>query len=85
MLDEITSEQIAQHYTAMGHSVALINDIIAGDAMADETTEEKQDFVDRNVEHLEIMVAKDFWTDEDMTATNAAIVAGNAYTAISTP
>ena len=81
MLDEITSEQIAQHYTAMGHSVALINDIIAGDAMADETTEEKQDFVDRKVEHLEIMVAKDFWTDEDMTATNAAIVAGNAYTA----
>jgi hypothetical protein len=36
MLDEITSEQIAQHYTAMGHSVALINDIIAGDAMADD-------------------------------------------------
>jgi hypothetical protein len=38
MLDEITSEQIAQHYTAMGHSVALINDIIAGDAMADDTS-----------------------------------------------
>jgi hypothetical protein len=53
----------------MGHSVALINDIIAGDAMADDTAEDKQDCVDRNVGHLEIMVAKDFWTDEDMTAT----------------
>mgnify|MGYP003147304866 CR=1 FL=1 len=28
-MDEITKEQIAQHYTALGHSVGLINDIIA--------------------------------------------------------
>ena len=76
---ENTIEQIAQHYTAMGHSVSLINDIISGDAMADDTTEDKQDCVDRNVSHLEIMVAKDFWTDEDMTEVNAAIVAGKAY------
>ena len=76
---ENTIEQIAQHFTAMGHSVSLINDIISGDAMADDTTEDKQDCVDRNVGHLEIMVAKDFWTDEDMTEVNAAIVAGKAY------
>jgi len=31
------------------------------------------DTVSRNVEHLELMVAKDFWTSEDMTAVNAAI------------
>ena len=37
--------------------------------MADESAEEKQSCVDRNVEHLEIMVAKDYWTDEDMTAS----------------
>jgi len=80
-MDEITAEQIAQHYTAMGHSVDLINDIIAGDAMADDDAADRQDTVDRNVEHLEIMVARDFWTDEDMTAANAAISAGQAYTA----
>ena len=78
-MDEITAEQIAQHYTAMGHSVDLINAIIAGEAMADDDASEKQDCVNRNVEHLEIMVAKDFWTTEDMTAVNAAIVAGKAY------
>ena len=78
-MDDLTTEQIAQHFTAMGHSVSLINDIIAGDAMADDTTEDKQDCVDRNVGHFEIMVAKDFWTDEDMTEVNAAIVAGKAY------
>jgi len=78
---EKTAEEIAQDYTAMGHSVDLINAIIAGTEMADDTAEEKQDCVDRNVAHLEIMVAKDYWTDEDMTAVNAAITAGQGYTA----
>ncbi len=31
------------------------------------------DTVSRNVEHLQLMVAKDFWTTEDMTAVNKAI------------
>jgi len=78
---EKTAEEIAQDYTAMGHSVDLINAIIAGTAMADDEAEDKQDCVDRNVAHLEIMVAKDYWTDEDMTAVNAAITAGQGYTA----
>ena len=78
---EKTAEEIAQDYTAMGHSVELINAIIAGTAMADDEAEEKQGCVDRNVEHLEIMVAKDYWTDEDMTAVNSAITAGQGYTA----
>jgi hypothetical protein len=81
MTDTPTTEEIAQHYTAMGHSVDLINDIIAGNVDADRDAAERQDRVDRNVEHLEIMVAKDFWTTEDMTAANAAITAGQGYTA----
>ena len=81
MADEKTTEEIAQDYTAMGHSVDLINAIIGETAMADDTAEEKQDCVDRNVAHLEIMVAKDYWTDEDMTAVNSAITAGQGYTA----
>jgi hypothetical protein len=80
-MDEKTTEEIAQDYTAMGHSVDLINAIIAGTEMADDEAEEKQDCVDRNVAHLEIMVAKDYWTDEDMTAVNSAITAGQGYTA----
>ena len=76
-----TTEELAQDYTAMGHSVDLINAIIAGDTMADDDAADRQDCVDRNVEHLELMVAKDDWTDEDMTAVNAAITAGNGYTA----
>ena len=80
-MDEPTAEQIAQHYTAMGHSVDLINAIIAGTAMADDDAADKQDCVNRNVEHLEIMVAKEFWTTEDMTAVNAAIAAGQGYSA----
>jgi len=78
---EKTAEEIAQDYTAMGHSVDLINAIIAGTAMTDDEAEDKQDCVDRNVAHLEIMVAKDYWTSEDMTAVNSAITAGQGYTA----
>ena len=80
-MDELTAEQIAQNYTAMGHSVQLITDVIAGDAMADDEAEERQACVDRNVAHLQLMVAKDYWTSEDMTAVNAAITAGQGYTA----
>jgi len=81
VLDVPSAEEIAQHYTAMGHSVDLINDVIAGNAMTEESSEEKQDCVDRNVAHLKIMLAKDYWTSEDMTAANAAVTAGEAYTA----
>ncbi len=68
---ELTAEEIAQHYTAMGHSVDLIN---AGkpEGMKDA---DWTDTVARNVEHLQLMVAKDYWTTEDMTAANAAIAA----------
>ena len=74
-----TAEEIAQSYTAMGHSVDLINGIIDGSQMADESAEDKKDCVKRNVEHLELMVAKDYWTNEDMTAVNSAIQSGNTY------
>jgi hypothetical protein len=82
MSEEVkTAEDIAQDFTAMGHSVDLINGIIDGSKMEDESEEDKKDCVKRNVEHLELMVAKDYWTTEDMTAVDAAIVAGKAYTA----
>jgi hypothetical protein len=71
MTDTITTEEIAAHYTAMGHSVDLIN---AGQPEGMEDAD-WADTVSRNVEHLEIMVAKDYWTTEDMTAANAAIAA----------
>ena len=82
MSEEVkTAEEIAQDYTAMSHSVELINGIIDGSKMADESAEDRQGAVNRNVEHLELMVAKDYWTDEDMTASDAAIVAGKAHIA----
>ena len=81
MTDTPTTEEIAANYTAMGHSVALITDVIAGNAMADDDAADKQGCVDRNTQHLELMVAKDYWTTESMTATNSAVTAGNSYTA----
>ena len=73
------TDQIAQDYSAMGDSVALITAVIAGDQMADESAEDRQDCVDRNSEHLQLMVALEDWGDEDMTAVNAAITAATNY------
>ena len=80
-MEDRTAEQLAQDYSAMGDSVALITAVIAGDSMAEEDAEDRQDCVDRNTQHLELMVAKDDWGSEDMTAANAAISAGNGYSA----
>ena len=81
MTDEArTAEQRTQDHTAMGHSVDLINDIIAGN-QDDLDAADRQDTVDRNVAHLELMVAKDDWDGESMTASNSAITAGQGYTA----
>ena len=71
MEDQITAEQIAQHYSAAMDSVNLIN---AGQPEGMDDAD-WADTVSRNVQHLEIMVAKDFWTDEDLTPLNDAIAA----------
>ena len=70
-MEDLTSEQIAQHYSAAMDSVNLIN---AGQPEGIDDAD-WADTVSRNVGHLEIMVAKDFWTDEDLTPLNDAIAA----------
>ena len=57
-----TAEQIAQHYKAAMDSVNLIN----GGKPESVKDEEWADCVKRNKEHLNIMLAKDFWTNEDL-------------------
>lgn len=62
----------AQQYSASLDSVNLINDLLTKPSL----TEEEQERIARNVAHLEIMVAKDFWTTEDLTPLTDAIEAG---------
>jgi len=70
----ITADEIAQHYSAAMDSVNLINAVIASpDDYADDET-----VMQRNVDHLKIVVGWDFWTTEDMTPLNDAIAAGEA-------
>jgi hypothetical protein len=67
---EPTIQQIAKHYSAALDSVNLINALNLKGTL----TEEEIDRKDRNVRHLEIMLAKDFWTTEDLTPLQEAIV-----------
>ena len=73
------ADQIAQDYSAMGDSVDLITAVIAGDQMANDSAEDRQDCVDRNTQHLELMVALEDWGSEDMSTVNAAVTAAKAY------
>ena len=75
MPDEtLTAEQIQAHYDAALDSVTVITDLMALDSRDDDQTAN----VARNVEHLQIMVAKDYWTAaQDLAPLNAAITAGS--------
>jgi hypothetical protein len=64
----VTAEEVAAHHSACLDSVTLIN---AGQP-ADMDDADWTDTVARNKEHLVLMLAKDYWTDEDMTAITAA-------------
>ena len=67
-MEQITAEQIAQHYSAAMDSVNLIN----GTKPELMTDADWADCVSRNKEHLKIMLAKDYWTTEDLTPLQQA-------------
>ena len=73
-METLTTEQIAQNYAASLDSVTLITELMALSSRDAEQTAT----VARNVEHLELMVAKDYWTSEDLAPLNTAIAAGKA-------
>jgi hypothetical protein len=68
MNENLTPEQIAQHYKAAMDSVNVIN----GSKPFMMTDAEWADCISRNKEHLVIMLAKDYWTTEDLAPLQAA-------------
>jgi hypothetical protein len=68
MIELTEAQQIAKHYSACMDSVNLIN---AGQPEG-MTAEEWADTLKRNKEHLKIMLAKDYWTTEDLTPLTTA-------------
>lgn len=67
-VEQPTAEEIAQHYSAAMDSVNLIN----GGKPEGMEDADWADTVARNQEHLKIMLAKDFWTTEDLAPLQAA-------------
>jgi hypothetical protein len=70
MTETLTPTQIAKHYSAAMDSVNLIN---AGKP-EDMTAEDWADCLKRNKDHLVIMLAKDYWTTENLAPLQAASV-----------
>ena len=69
-----TPEQIAQHYSAALDSVNLINKLVEQETLS----EDDVDCIDRNVRHLQLMIAKPFWTTEDMTPLASSVSVGTS-------
>ena len=67
-MENPTLEQIAKHYSAAMDSVNLIN----GSKPERMTDADWADCLTRNKEHLVIMLAKDFWTTENLAPLQAA-------------
>ena len=62
IIEQPSAEEIARHLSAAMDSVNLIN---AGQPEGMEDAD-WADCLERNKEHLILMLAKDFWTDEDL-------------------
>ena len=80
-MEEKTTDEVAAIFAAAGDSVTVIDTA----KTSDETTDEYNDKIKRNVEHLEIIKAykkvdetTSIWTTESFTAIDAAIVKGKA-------
>ena len=80
-MEEKTTQEVAAIFAAAGDSVTVINTA----KTSDETTDEYNDKIKRNVEHLEIIKAykkvdgtTSIWTSESFTAIDAAVVKGKA-------
>lgn len=70
MIELTEEQQIAKHYAACLDSCNLIN----GGKPELMTDEEWADCLERNKAHLRLMLAKDFWTNEDLDPLQAASV-----------
>mgnify|MGYP003114211493 FL=1 len=78
-MEERTTDEVAAIFAAAGDSVTVINTA----KTSDETTDEYNDKIKRNVEHLEIIKGykkldgnTSIWTSESFTAIDKAIVDG---------
>jgi len=72
MTEQFTAEEIAARFAALVPSVKLVN------ALSDEVSPyiDTLDDLRRNVDHLTQMRVADYWTNEDFTAVDAAIITG---------
>lgn len=68
LIENLPPEEIARHYSAAMDSVNLIN----GGKPQYMSDEDWADCLKRNKDHLKLMLAKTYWTSEDLTPLRQA-------------
>lgn len=71
--ETLTTEEIDKHYSAATDSMNVINLLLD----KTEHTMHELDLISRNVQHLEIMVSKNFWDFRNLEGFKNAISRGN--------
>ncbi len=71
--ETLTTEEIDKHYSAATDSMNVINLLLD----KTEHTMHELDIISRNVQHLEIMVSKNFWDFRNLEGFKNAISRGN--------
>jgi len=69
-----TAEDIAKVYSSSLDSVSLVNALVAKGSLSEEELSDLR----RNVKHLEYVMERTYWTNEDFSSHESAIAAGNA-------
>lgn len=67
--ENFTPEEVQQHITNAFHSVTLLNELNALESLS----QEQEDTKERNIEHLKIMTAKE-WFAEALTEEQTGII-----------
>lgn len=65
-----TAEEIKKHYLACFDSINLINSI----STQLKITQQDVDSVKRNIQHLQIMLTRTYWTTEDLKPLQDAVL-----------
>ena len=71
--------ELERDYLAMLHQCDMIENVIAGLKMEDDTDEQKKKQVGNIVMHLELEILDDKYSGKDLSRINSVITTGRTY------
>ena len=77
-MENLSLEDIEQNYISLKITAEQLLNYTSGNWFGIPISQ-RTDVVTNAVKHIELMLSKEYWTDEDMTEVHAAIAVGKTY------